>query len=144
MSDRTVNIAPEFDVERSMLDVRCSLDGNANIEHPTLNIERPMSMPAPRIPITIREAMMDDLPFIDSLQKRHNKMVGFMHEKTLRGKIELGHVVIAEEPSPLPSPGVPGEGERVGYCIGNDKYFKHENVGVIYQLNVVPGKQRNL
>jgi hypothetical protein len=32
----------------------------------------------------------------------------------------------------------------VGYCIGSDKYFKRENVGVIYQLNVSPAKQRSL
>lgn len=47
------------------------------------------------------------------------------------GKIKLGHVLTAEV-----------DGERVGYCIGNDQYFKRDDVGIIYQLNVVPGKQR--
>ena len=63
----------------------------------------------------------------------------------------LGHVLIAEEvgstqnaegngialPStycPLPTPLV--------YCIGNDQYFKRDEVGIIYQMNVLPGKQR--
>src|SRR5262249_13786325 len=32
----------------------------------------------------------------------------------------------------------------VGYCIGTDCYFKHDNMGIIYQLNVAPGKQRHL
>ncbi len=30
----------------------------------------------------------------------------------------------------------------MGYCIGNDQYFKRDDVGIIYQLNVLPGKQR--
>jgi hypothetical protein len=32
----------------------------------------------------------------------------------------------------------------VGYCIGNDQYFKHDDVGIIYQMNVLPGRQRGL
>jgi hypothetical protein len=34
--------------------------------------------------------------------------------------------------------------ERVGYCIGVDRYFKREDVGIIYQMNVLPGVQRGL
>ncbi len=47
------------------------------------------------------------------------------------GKIKLGHVLIAEL-----------NGEPAGYCIGNDQYFKRDDVGIIYQMNVLPGKQR--
>jgi len=36
----------------------------------------------------------------------------------------------------LPSP--------LGYLIGNDQYFKRDDVGIIYQLNVLPGRQRGL
>src|SRR4029078_7667153 len=50
----------------------------------------------------------------------------------------------AAEPSPQPSAGVQGEGERVGYLIGNDQYFKHDDIGIIYQINVVEGKRRGL
>ena len=32
----------------------------------------------------------------------------------------------------------------VGYCIGQDRYFKRDDVGIIYQMNVVPGHQRGL
>jgi hypothetical protein len=32
----------------------------------------------------------------------------------------------------------------VGYCIGNDQYFKRDDVGIIYQMNVVPGERRKL
>src|SRR5206468_12534264 len=75
---------------------------------------------------------------------------------TLIGKVEAGHVIVAEEgvttdftdstdlnsasvksaQSVVPTP--------VGYCIGNDKYLKREELGVIFQLNVAPGKQRHL
>ncbi|HEY7090075.1 MAG TPA: hypothetical protein VH518_18400, partial [Tepidisphaeraceae bacterium] len=48
------------------------------------------------------------------------------------------------EPPPLPSPGVPGERVRVGYIIAHDQYLKRDDLGVIYQLNVVPGWQRKL
>jgi len=90
-------------------------------------------VPIPRISIAIREAAMADLQFIDSLQKLHSKQLGFMHRKTLEGKIALKHVIVAEE-----------SGQAIGYCIGSDKYLKREELGVIYQLNVSPGKQRHL
>ncbi len=30
----------------------------------------------------------------------------------------------------------------LGYIIANDQYFKRDDVGIIYQMNVAPGKQR--
>jgi hypothetical protein len=93
-------------------------------------------VPAPRVPISIRPATMSDLSFIDSLQKLHGKMVGFMPEKALAGKINAGHVLLATDNSQLAT--------RLGYCIGNDQYFKRDDVGIIYQMNVVPAKQRGL
>ncbi|MBC7785572.1 MAG: GNAT family N-acetyltransferase, partial [Burkholderiales bacterium] len=91
----------------------------------------PIELPAPRVPINIRAATPGDLSFIDQLQKKHTKMVGWMPTKTLQGKIELGHVIVAE-----------ANDERLGYCIGNDRYFKRDDVGIIYQMNVVPDRQR--
>ncbi|MGN6626547.1 MAG: hypothetical protein ACTHLN_07995, partial [Tepidisphaeraceae bacterium] len=32
----------------------------------------------------------------------------------------------------------------LGYCIAQDQYFKRDDVGIIYQMNVLPGKQRGL
>src|SRR3954453_10027826 len=90
-------------------------------------------IPQPRCPITIRPATMNDIPFIDSLQKMHTKQVGWMPTKTLEGKVGLGHVLVAEDAT-----------ERAGYLMGNDQYFKHDDVGIIYQLNVLPGRQRSL
>ncbi len=100
-------------------------------------------VPIPGRNLTVRCATMSDLPFLDSLQKLHTKQVGWMPTAQFQGKIRAGHVIIAEEPSPQPSPGVPGEGVRVGYCIGSDQYFKRDDVGIIYQMNVVPQKQRD-
>src|SRR6476661_3901994 len=88
----------------------------------------PIALPAPRVAISIRPATMSDLPFIDSLQKLHTKQVGWMPTKQLEGKIAAGHVIIAECPSPQPltnrcavTSRVQGEGERVGYLVGNDQ-----------------------
>src|SRR5206468_634898 len=47
-------------------------------------------------------------------------------------KIKAGHVLVAEDEAKQP----------VGYCIGHDQYFKRDDVGIIYQMNVVPGRQR--
>ena len=55
------------------------------------------------------QATMEDLAFIDALQKMHTKMVGWMPTKQLEGKIWRGHVIVAETvrrgtpPHPSPS-----------------------------------------
>ena len=113
-------------------------------------------LPLPTLGLTIRPATPDDIPFMDRLQKLHSKQVGWMPTKQFEGKIKAGHVLVAEER-------VEGEGVRreqdassltphastlnpslVGYCIGNDQYFKRDDVGIIYQMNVLPGRQRGL
>ncbi|MDB5321548.1 MAG: hypothetical protein JWN40_3179 [Phycisphaerales bacterium] len=91
-------------------------------------------IPIPRGNVTVRPAVMSDLSFLDSLQKLHTKQVGWMPTKQLEGKIGLGHVIIAEDEAK----------QSVGYCIGSDQYFKRDDVGIIYQMNVVPQKQREL
>ena len=87
--------------------------------------------PLPSVNVTIRAGVMSDVPFLDSLQKLHTKQVGWMPTGQFEGKIKLGHVLIAAS-----------NDEPVGYCIGNDQYFKRDDVGIIYQMNVLPGKQR--
>jgi hypothetical protein len=90
-------------------------------------------VPTPRCPSSVRVATMTDLPFIDRLQKMHREMVGWMPAQQLEGKIGMGQVIIAES-----------AGVAVGYCIGQDQYFKRDDVGIIYQMNVVPASQRGL
>jgi hypothetical protein len=90
-------------------------------------------IPVPRCPIAVRIATDKDIPFIDQLQKMHSHMVSFMQRKALEGKIAAGQLVIAEDgQTPL------------GYCISQDQYCGRDDVGIVYQLNVLPLKQRNL
>ncbi len=91
-----------------------------------------LPLPNARVPIAIRQAVASDLPFIDRLQKMHTKAVGWMPTNQLEGCIKLGRMLIAEE-----SPAMP-----VGYLLAADRYFKRDDVGIIYQMNVLPEKQR--
>jgi GNAT superfamily N-acetyltransferase len=91
-------------------------------------------IPIPRSPVTTRLATPADQPFIDGLQKLHTHMVGWMPAKQIEGKIAAGQVVVAQDE----------RGTPVGYCISHDQYSGRDDVGVIYQLNVLPLRQRNL
>jgi hypothetical protein len=113
-----------------------------------------------RVPVVIRVGELRDVPFMDGLQRMHTKMVGFFPTAQFEGNIKQGRVLIAEEMiedggskiedgaegslrssivNPLPSIRTP-----IGYCIAADRYFKHDDVGIIYQMNVKPGRQRSL
>jgi hypothetical protein len=56
-----------------------------------------LPLPQARTPIEIRSATLNDLPFIDALQKMHTHMVGFFPRKQMESYVEGGHVLIAEE-----------------------------------------------
>jgi len=84
--------------------------------------------------LLIRDAAESDIPFIDALQKANNTAVGFMPNAQLAGHIEKNHVPVAED----------AQGRAVGYGIGVDKYFKREDIGVIYQMNITPARRRGL
>jgi hypothetical protein len=75
---------------------------------------------------------MSDYAFIDRLQDMHGKALGFMPKKQLEGKIIAGHLLVAEDETRLP----------IGYCMSQDRYFKRDDVGIVYQMNVSPGAQR--
>ncbi len=120
-------------------------------------------VPVPRTPIAVRVATMADLPFMDGLQKRFNRALGYFPTKQFEGYIETGGVLVAESVGsrqraagseeeaadgassthplptaycPLPTP--------LGYIISRDRYLKRDELGVIYQLCVAPGDQRKL
>jgi hypothetical protein len=109
-------------------------------------------LPLPALPITVRAATLADVPFIDALQKKQSKAVGFMPTKSLEGKIEKGEVLVASGQLPVAREGGaapllntdhrPLTASPIGYLIGSDRYFKHDDVGIIYQVNVAPGRQR--
>src|SRR5687768_8809198 len=119
--------------------------------------------------LSIRVATMADLPFLDGLQKKHNRALGYFPTKQFEGYIAMGGVLVAEEanegvrvrvgvrvgpegePAPdhthtlnptltRPSPAPP----LLGYCISRDRYLKRDELGVIYQLCVDQGSQRKL
>lgn len=92
-------------------------------------------VPSPRIAgVSVRTATMDDAGFIEQLQKMHTHMVGWFPRAQMQKYIGGEHVVLAEN----------DEGDPLGYCIFKDQYMKRDDVGIIYQLNVLPLKQRNL
>ncbi|MBA3272623.1 MAG: GNAT family N-acetyltransferase [Chthoniobacterales bacterium] len=118
-----------------------------------------MQLPAPRVDIAIRDATMADVPFIDQLQKLHSNQVGFMRTSWIEAKIAKGEVIIAESVVSgqlsvaseektagslhLLTTGNSQLATPLGYCMGVDRYFKRDDVGIIHQMNVVPGRQRS-
>jgi hypothetical protein len=107
-----------------------------------------MTQIIPRSPISIRAAVASDVPFIDRLQKMHSKMVGWMPTKQIEGKIAAGNVLIAMERGmglqPMQGEDTGCKPVPLGYVISQDQYFKRDDLGIVYQLNVVPGHQRGL
>jgi hypothetical protein len=96
--------------------------------------------PQARCAVSVRPATVDDLPFIDALQKMHGHMVGFATRGQLQQNIEDGHVVIAEEQAQSAG----GGAVQIGYCIFKYEYMKRDEVGIVYQLNVMPIRHRHL
>ncbi len=119
------------------------------------------ALPEASTPISIRKAVMGDYPFIDALQKSEPRKLGFQFESALKKRIEQGNILVAEatrvnrEQSTVNS----GEGnpsvhyslgtghspaKPVGYVLGVDRYYKRDDLGIIYQMAVVPEYRRSL
>ena len=91
-------------------------------------------MPLPALPsITTRVATMDDLSFIDRLQKLHSKQLGFFPRQQIEGYLKNGWMRIAED-----------AGAAVGYVAFRDRYQKRDELGAVFQLCVDPTRQRGL
>ena len=120
-----------------------------------------LPVPTPAHPVTIRPGVRADLPFIDRLQKADRHGLGFMFAGTLEGKIDLGHVLVAEGEGRVggcqlevggeaPHASLPTTNSQpptprpLGYVIGGDRYYKRDDVGVIYQVAVEPSARRGL
>ena len=88
----------------------------------------------PKVDLSVRPATMEDLPFLDSLQKQHHRELGFFPRAQMEGYIRNGWVLIAQDAG----------GKPLGYCASRDRYLKRDELGVIYQLCVAPGVQRKL
>lgn len=124
-----------------------------------LSIHRPdtqhlPALPESAAPIAIRKATMDDYPFIDALQKSEPGKLGFQYESALHKRIEEGNILLAEVPDPDPpvdaEPVLDEDGEEVepmkpvGYVLGVDRYYKRDDLGIIYQMAVAPEYRRSL
>ena len=111
-----------------------------------LNASSLIPLPSPRVAIDIRPGTADDIAFMDELQRKTSKQVGFMPTAQFEGKVKAGHVIVAWASCPRSAGETPAaqEERRVGYLIGNDQYFKRDDVGIIYQINVVPEFRRSL
>ncbi len=108
-----------------------------------------LPVPVPKEELAFRAGNMGDISFIDELQKQYHNQLGFMPRSWLEGKIVAGHVLIAETGGRVSSPAVvDGSGgwgqppSKVGYIIAQDKYMKREELGIVYQIAVEPGRQR--
>ncbi len=112
---------------------------------------RPTSLPAIRGSaggVSIRPAVQDDFAFVDRMQKHHKGCLGFQYEQAIRTRIDKGQVLVAESGtgvSPVGSATHTGETPvPLGYIMGQDRYFKRDEVGLIIQLAVAPGSERRL
>ena len=117
---------------------------------------------------------MNDIPWIDAMQKAHSRQLGFLPTQALIGKVKLGQVIVAEvdtrvaatlvaglddsvDSNELPGNSVSGynasQGSRlhgglcptpIGYLMAADRYFKRDEIGYITQLCVLPEYRRSL
>ena len=76
---------------------------------------------------------MSDFSFVDHWQNKFHDGVGWMRAAQLTEKFSAGRVLIAEDAS-----------GPVGHVIGCDRWMKHDDIGIIYQVSVVPQQQRGL
>jgi hypothetical protein len=93
-------------------------------------------IPTPRCPVMVRVATARDLPFLDALQGMHRHMVGWFPKQQMEAYVSGGHVLVAEHDA---QPRM-----QLGYCIAKDQYSGRDDCGIVYQLNVMPVRQRHL
>ncbi|MEM1011206.1 MAG: GNAT family N-acetyltransferase [Planctomycetota bacterium] len=83
--------------------------------------------------MAIREGTLDDLAWIDKLQKAERAALGFLPWTALREKVERNEVLVADV-----------IGKPAGYLIASDRYQKRDELGLITQMNVDPLYRGNL
>ena len=111
-----------------------------------------LAVPSPKEPITVRLATLEDIPFVDALQKQYRKNLAFLPRKALEGKIAQQQVLVAEgsrawglgssENTVSNHQTLDPKPQSLGYLIGQDKYFKRDELGIIFHLAVEESKQR--
>ncbi|MEM1013264.1 MAG: hypothetical protein AAGI46_13725 [Planctomycetota bacterium] len=121
-----------------------------------------LPVPPPSCALSFRQGALEDIPFMDALQKEQRHAVGFFRYQQFVDHIEAGGVLIAEslkqeakslkdqsgvdsESSSfkLPSSSFPSSASTpLGYIIHRDRYLKRDELGVVFQLNVRSDVQR--
>jgi hypothetical protein len=66
-------------------------------------------IPLPQVDVNVRDATLADVPFVDQLQKLHNKQVGFMRTSWIEAKIAKGEAIVAVDPAGTPMTGISSE-----------------------------------
>jgi ribosomal protein S18 acetylase RimI-like enzyme len=103
---------------------------------------------------------MEDIPFMDALQKKHGRALGYFPRQQFEGYVRMGAVLVAENVTehsslvtcgdargvggPASDKGQVTNDTRLGYCISRDRYLKRDELGVVYQLCVAPDVRRGL
>src|SRR5687768_7027754 len=80
----------------------------------------------PRGEISFRVGTLADLPFMDRMQKKYAKALGYFPRKQFEGYIEMGAVLVAWAPRPCSSKDTGEAPVPLGYCISRDRYFKRD------------------
>lgn len=80
-----------------------------------------------------RPGTLADLPFMDQMQKLHAGKLGFQYWQTYEQAVgRPGSVWIAHDASGCP----------MGFIFGKDRYASQDQVGIVFQLAVVPMRFR--
>lgn len=94
-----------------------------------------LPVPTARAEIFYRAANRFDIPFMDQMQKLHAGKLGFQFLQSYEKAVAAANqVFIAEDRAHVP----------MGFIFGKDRYNSQDQVGIIFQLAVVPIKQRSL
>ncbi|MEM8782527.1 MAG: hypothetical protein AAGE65_06665 [Planctomycetota bacterium] len=128
------------------------------------------ALPASEVAFDVRRGTLDDLPWVDAMQKADRLGLGFRFMEELKGHVREGNLWVAErrgsgrcpvaggqegtlagndaDASASAGPWPLGTGhcdaERVAYCIARDRYMKRDEVGLIVQMCVAPAYRRSL
>ncbi|MGI9012846.1 MAG: GNAT family N-acetyltransferase [Phycisphaerales bacterium] len=98
-----------------------------------------LTKPEARVNIHIRKAIpgdQRDFDFIDALQKKHSKAVGFQYRQTYEVEIAKGNILIAE--------GGNSAGKPLGFMFARNRYMKRNDTMLIVQLAVAESEWRSL
>ncbi|MEM8493957.1 MAG: hypothetical protein AAF663_01050 [Planctomycetota bacterium] len=122
-------------------------------------------LPGAGVAFDIRPGTVDDIPWIDALQKENKRGLGFMRFGELEGHLKKDNVYVAvatdvrsvmsDVRCPTDESDASRDADitdqhsdlkhadpRIGYCIAADRYYQRDEVGQVYQMCVARNFQR--